>query len=123
MWFAVRFLYWEYRHVLAYSPVGFGQYAEKGQIDIAVLCFFVMPNKKIKASILIYWGGEKKCPDKLNAFGFAVGTEEQSKLEKNVKRFLLDRKMTHITHDGLVDEKIESVRNVYYCINGKWEHL
>ncbi len=32
-------------------------------------------------------------------------------------------RMTHITHDGLVDEKIESVRNVYYCINGKWEHL
>ena len=114
---------WLHRNIIPYSPIAFGEYAKVGQIDTAVLCLKQTDNNKITGEIVIYWGGMSRCENKIEPFGLAIQTErivKKNLMTKNLPPYLSN---ANFLNDGLLDQRIESSQNLYYCHNKTWHLL
>lgn len=121
----------------AQGPTGWakGTFAEKGQMDWAVLCSNAGTSK-----VKVVWGGKNKpCPDSFGAtedrtflqvqdaagtvtFGRMVGTIEPRKVVAYLKRSGAPTP-SNLSQDGIVDAFVGKASTVHLCTSGKWQEI
>lgn len=104
---------WKY----GFGSVATGEFAEKGQTDIAVICI-----KDGISTIKVFWGGEKTCPSKIESNGQFINAVNE--------KYIADRyheyggtKPPPITHEAINDHFVEKGSIVRYCYYGSWIEL
>jgi hypothetical protein len=110
-----------------------GQFARRGQTDLAVLC-----SKENISSILIFWDGSETAPAEIDPApdrNFLTPLENgkigySRAISRVGKEFILAHyrayggpKPPPIDHDGINDEFLEKGSTVHYFYLGQWLHL
>ena len=97
------------------SAISSGQFATQGQNDLAVICDF---NNNTR-SILISWGGDVHCPDRIENAAQTISTVGKEFILKHYEWYGGD-KPPAITHHGIDDGFVGKSSMVHYCYKGKW---
>jgi len=110
-----------------------GQFAKKGQFDVAVLC-----SAGGNSNILIFWGGPAKCPalhaeleDKMFVYENGHKNSEYYRALFNATKSNIHRHNPEareiqegkIEHDGIYDAWVERGSSIHYCLDGHWIKL
>lgn len=88
-----------------------GQFAKKGQYDIALAC---------GSHVYFYWGGEEKCDSEIKNLGESIATAAEDEYQRYLTRYDIQTWPKVIEHDVLAMYHIGKSSFYHYCHNGKW---
>lgn len=94
-----------------------GQFAAPGQLDLALLCV-----AGDETHLLVYWGGDHKCPSKIPAFGQSLSVVGESYIWEQYHAYG-GNKPPEIEHQAINDYILEKASVVRYCHDGAWIEL
>jgi len=100
------------------SGVIVGQFASRGQIDIAVLCV-TDKNSFIK----IVWGGNKKCPSRLASTGQSITAVDGYYIWERYEAYGGKKPPDEIMYEAINDHYLGKASVVHYCLKGNWIEL
>jgi hypothetical protein len=102
---------WGEDNTIKLQGITVGQFAKKGQYDIALAC---------GSKVYFYWGGEAKCESEIKNLGESIATAAEDEYQRYLTRYDVKTWPKEIEHDVLVMHYIGKSSFYHYCHNGKW---
>ena len=91
--------------------IAVGQFAKKGQFDIALAC---------GSKVYFYWGGEEQCDSEIDNLGESIATAPEDEYQRYLQRYEVQNWPKEIEHDVLAMYYIGKSSFYHYCHKGKW---